>query len=191
MTETYVPAPIDEMMQAMGDMEKFIHLGIDVHVLARAAMIHYQFDALHPFLDGNGRAGRLLMAFLFIEWNVLHQPSLNLSVYFERYRQEYYDHLLAVSQRGAWDAWLRFFMRGSAPRCRIAWCACSDCKQFANNTNIWRNLTETRSVWAQCWTSCFSDRFFLQNNRRATWVCRSKLAGGILRNLPAPEFYTK
>jgi Fic family protein len=112
MTATYVPPPVDEMNQALGDLEKFIHDGADVPVLARAAMIHYQFEALHPFLDGNGRVGRLLMALFFTEWNILPQPLLNLSVYFERYRQEYYDHLLAVSQRGSWDAWLRFFLRG-------------------------------------------------------------------------------
>jgi len=112
MTATYVPPPVDEMNQALGDLEKFIHTGTDVPVLARAAMIHYQFEALHPFLDGNGRVGRLLMALLFTEWNILPQPLLNLSVYFEHYRQEYYDHLLSVSQRGDWEIWLRFFLRG-------------------------------------------------------------------------------
>jgi Fic family protein len=112
MTATYVPLPVDEMHQALGDLEKFIHAGTDTPVLARAAMIHYQFEALHPFLDGNGRVGRLLIALLFAEWNLLPQPLLNLSVYFERYRQEYYNHLLAVSQRGEWDTWLRFFIRG-------------------------------------------------------------------------------
>ena len=118
MTATYVPPPVDEMNQALGDLEKFIHDGADVPVLVRAAMIHYQFEALHPFLDGNGRVGRLLMALLFTEWNILSQPLLNLSVYFERYRQEYYDHLLAVSQRGNWDAWLRFFLRGVSAQAR-------------------------------------------------------------------------
>lgn len=112
MTATFVPPPVDEMNQALGDLEKFIHTGTDVPVLARAAMIHYQFEALHAFLDGNGRVGRLLMALLFTEWNILPQPLLNLSVYFERYRQEYYDNLLAVSRRGGWEAWLRFFLRG-------------------------------------------------------------------------------
>jgi len=112
MTATYVPPPVDEMNQALGDLEKFIHTSTEVPVLARAAMIHYQLEALHPFLDGNGRVGRLLMALLFTEWNILSQPLLNLSVYFERYRQEYYDNLLAVSQRGDWEAWLRFFLRG-------------------------------------------------------------------------------
>jgi Fic family protein len=112
MTATYVPPPVDEMNQALSDLEKFIHTSTDVPVLACAAMIHYQFEVIHPFLDGNGRVGRLLMALLFTEWNILPQPLLNLSVYFERYRQEYYDHLLSVSQNGNWEAWLRFFLRG-------------------------------------------------------------------------------
>lgn len=111
-TATYVPPPVDEMHLALADLEKFIHTNNKQPALARAAMIHYQFEAIHPFLDGNGRIGRLLMALLFAEWQILPQPLLNLSVYFERYRQEYYDHLLAVSQHGAWEAWLRFFLRG-------------------------------------------------------------------------------
>jgi Fic family protein len=118
MTATYVPPPVDEMNQALSDLEKFIHASTDIPALARAAMIHYQFEAIHPFLDGNGRVGRLLMALLLAEWNILPQPLLNLSVYFERYRQEYYDHLLVVSQRDDWDAWLRFFLRGVSAQSR-------------------------------------------------------------------------
>ena len=118
MTATYVPPPVDEMNQALGDLEKFTQTSTDVPALARAAMIHYQFEAIHPFLDGNGRVGRLLIALLLTEWNILSQPLLNLSAYFERYRQEYYDHLLAVSQRGDWEAWLRFFLRGVSSQSR-------------------------------------------------------------------------
>ena len=109
---TYVPPPMDEMNIGLDQLEKFIHAGSDIPALVRAAMIHYQFEAIHPFLDGNGRVGRLLMILLFCEWGLLPQPLLNLSVYFERYRQEYYDRLLAVSQRGEWNEWIRFFLRG-------------------------------------------------------------------------------
>jgi len=111
-TATYVPPPVDEMRDALQGMEKFIHREVDIPALARAGLIHYQFEAIHPFLDGNGRIGRLLIMLLFHEWQILSQPLLNLSAYFERHRQEYYDHLLAVSQRGQWEAWLRFFLRG-------------------------------------------------------------------------------
>lgn len=111
-TATYVPPPVDDMQVALHDLEKFIHADTDLPLLVRAGLIHYQFEAIHPFLDGNGRIGRLLMIVLMQEWGVLSQPLLNLSVYFERYRQQYYDHLLAVSQQGKWEEWLRFFLRG-------------------------------------------------------------------------------
>jgi Fic family protein len=109
---TYVPPPVDEMQFALHAMEKFIHADTDMPALARAGMIHYQFEAIHPFLDGNGRVGRLLIMLLLCEWGLLPQPLLNLSAYFEHYRQEYYDRLLAVSQRGKWEEWLLFFLRG-------------------------------------------------------------------------------
>ena len=111
-TATYVPPPMDEMQNALSDLEKFIHADAEIPILARAGMTHYQFEAIHPFLDGNGRVGRLIIMLLFHEWNILSQPLLNLSAYFEHYRQEYYDHLLAVSQHGKWEEWLRFFLRG-------------------------------------------------------------------------------
>lgn len=111
-TATFVPPPVEEMLTTLDQLEKFIHAGSDIPPLIRVGMIHYQFEAIHPFLDGNGRVGRLLIILLLCEWGILPQPLLNLSVYFERYRQEYYDRLLAVSQRGAWEEWLRFFLRG-------------------------------------------------------------------------------
>jgi len=118
MTATYVPPLVDEMRQALSDLEKFIYTSTDMPALVRAAMIHYQFEAIHPFLDDNGRVGRLLISLLLAEWDILSQPLLNLSAYFEHYRQEYYDHLLAVSQRGNWEAWLRFFLRGVSAQSR-------------------------------------------------------------------------
>ena len=117
-TAVYVPPPVDEMQTALSDFEKFIHADTGIPALARAGMIHYQFEAIHPFLDGNGRVGRLIIMLLFHEWEILSQPLLNLSAYFEQYRQEYYDHLLAVSQRGQWEEWLRFFLRGISAQAR-------------------------------------------------------------------------
>jgi Fic family protein len=111
-TASYVPPPADHMKEALSDLEKFIHTDMEIPPLARAAMIHYQFEAIHPFLDGNGRIGRLLIMLMLYEWQLLPQPLLNLSAYFEHYRQEYYDRLLAVSQRGKWEEWLMFFFRG-------------------------------------------------------------------------------
>jgi len=80
--------------------------------LIRLGLIHYQFEFVHPFLDGNGRVGRLLIVLLLCAWDLLPQPLLYLSAYFHRHREAYYEHLLAVSQRGAWTEWLRFFLQG-------------------------------------------------------------------------------
>lgn len=117
-TAPYVPPPVEEMHQALDALEKFLHSDSDIPTLIRVGMVHYQFEAIHPFLDGNGRVGRLLVALLLCEWGLLPQPLLNLSVYIEHYRQEYYDHLLGVSQKGAWQAWLRFFLRGISEQAR-------------------------------------------------------------------------
>jgi Fic family protein len=109
---TIVPPPVDEMHQALDSLEKFIHDPSDIPQLARAGLIHYQFKAIHPFLDGNGRVGRLLAILLLIEWGLISQPLLYLSAFFEAHRMDYYDRLLSVSQRGEWENWLLFFLKG-------------------------------------------------------------------------------
>jgi Fic family protein len=109
---TYVPPPVDEMLTALDAMEKFIHAPSQFPALVRTALLHYQFEAIHPFMDGNGRMGRLLIILLLHEWHVLAQPFLNLSMYFEARRQEYYARLLDVSKNGAWEEWLLFFLTG-------------------------------------------------------------------------------
>ncbi len=86
----------------------------------RIGLIHYQFEAIHPFLDGNGRIGRLLISLLLVHWDLLPLPLLYLSAFFERRRQDYYDLLLAVSERGAWREWLLFFLRGVAEQAKDA-----------------------------------------------------------------------
>jgi len=109
---TIVPPPVAEMHQALDAMEKFIHAPSDIPQLARAGLIHYQFEAIHPFLDGNGRVGRLLVILLLIEWGLISQPLLYLSAFFEAHRLDYYDRLLAISRRGEWEKWLLFFLKG-------------------------------------------------------------------------------
>jgi len=111
-TAKFVPPPVDEMHTSLSSMEKFMHAASDIPPLVRNALIHYQFEAIHPFLDGNGRVGRLLVILLLIEWGLLSQPWLYLSAYFETHRTAYYDNLLAVSQRGKWENWLFFFLEG-------------------------------------------------------------------------------
>jgi len=111
---TFVPPPVPEMTTALNDWEKFLHEAKDIPPLVQCALMHYQFEAIHPFLDGNGRVGRLLITFFLCERGHLPQPLLYLSAFFERYRDDYYARLLEVSQSGDWRGWIQFFLRGLA-----------------------------------------------------------------------------
>lgn len=117
---TYVPPPPGEVVDAMGALEKFLHASAPLPPLIRLAMMHYQFEAIHPFIDGNGRVGRLLISLLLCEWGLLPEPLLYLSAYFEANRDRYSDLLLAVSQRGSWEDWLVFFLEAVALQSRDA-----------------------------------------------------------------------
>lgn len=111
---TFVPPPPEMVPQALGDLETFLHNHSNLPLLIKIGLAHAQFETIHPFLDGNGRIGRLLITFLLCEGGVLHQPVLYLSHYFKRHRQAYYDLLQNVRDDGAWEEWLAFFLRGIA-----------------------------------------------------------------------------
>lgn len=111
-TATFVPPPHPAVPAALGDLETFLHAHDELPPLVKIALAHVQFETIHPFLDGNGRVGRLLITFLLTERGVLHKPVLYLSHYFKQHRQTYYERLQAVRDRGAWEAWLAFFLRG-------------------------------------------------------------------------------
>jgi len=111
---TFVPPPPSEVLHALGDWERFLHADYEVPFLVKAGQAHAQFETIHPFLDGNGRIGRLLITFLLCERSILQKPVLYLSWYFKRHRQQYYDLLQAVRETGDWEAWLRFFLLGVA-----------------------------------------------------------------------------
>lgn len=108
----YVPPPPHEMHQALDNLEKFLHDTTNIPPLIKAGLAHAQFETIHPFLDGNGRVGRLLITFLLCEQGVLKRPLLYLSYYFKLYRSEYYDRLQATRDAGDWEGWLKFFLRG-------------------------------------------------------------------------------
>jgi Fic family protein len=110
----YIPPPVREMTFALNQLEKFMHSESDIPALVKLALVHYQFEAIHPFRDGNGRIGRLLLSLLLCDWKLLPKPLLYLSAYFDKHRDAYFDHLLAVSQRGAWNDWIAFFLQGIA-----------------------------------------------------------------------------
>ena len=109
---TFVPPPPAEVAQHLGDLEKFLHTDARLPLLVKIGLAHVQFETIHPFLDGNGRVGRLLISFLLCEQRVLLKPVLYLSHYFKRHRQMYYERLQAVRDDGAWEAWLAFFLEG-------------------------------------------------------------------------------
>ena len=111
-TATFVPPPAHEMNQALDQFERFLHTQDPMPVLVFCALAHAQFETIHPFLDGNGRIGRLLITFLLCHQGVLNQPLLYLSHYFKRHRAEYYDRLMAVRTDGHWEQWIKFFLRG-------------------------------------------------------------------------------
>ena len=109
---TFVPPPEHEMVKALSDWEKFLHQNDHIPVLVKIGMAHAQFETIHPFLDGNGRVGRLLITLLLCEWDKLQEPVLYLSHFFKQHRQEYYELLQNVRDLGDWESWIKFFVRG-------------------------------------------------------------------------------
>ncbi|MHB1618259.1 MAG: Fic family protein [Metallibacterium sp.] len=111
----YVPPPVPRIAECMATLERFIHAEADgLPILVKAALAHVQFETIHPFLDGNGRVGRLLIALMLADAGVLAQPLLYLSLYFKQHRAEYYRQLDAVRRDGDWEAWVDFFLEGVA-----------------------------------------------------------------------------
>lgn len=110
----FVPPPADEMVRGLDDWERFLHENVNMPPLVKCALLHYQFETLHPFLDGNGRLGRLLIIFFLIHEGHLPAPLLCVSAYFDAHKDDYYDRLQAVREAGDIQGWLRFFLDGVA-----------------------------------------------------------------------------
>lgn len=108
----FVPPPPHEMMQSLDNLEHFVHDRESLPVLIQCGLIHAQFETIHPFLDGNGRVGRLLITFMLCEREILRRPLLYLSYYLKARKAEYYDRLTAIRNSGDWEGWLKFFLRG-------------------------------------------------------------------------------
>ena len=109
-TARYIPPTVQDMETAMSDLEKYFHADDDLNVLIRTALIHYQFETIHPFLDGNGRIGRLLITLYLMEKGVLTTPALYISYFLKRNRVEYYDRLSEVRNKGNYEQWIKFFL---------------------------------------------------------------------------------
>ena len=110
-TASYIPPRPEDMVEAMSDLEKYIHAEDPLDVLIQAALIHYQFETIHPFLDGNGRVGRLLITLFLMERGVLQAPALYISFYLKKNRIEYYDRMSEVRSKDNYEQWVKFFLR--------------------------------------------------------------------------------
>ncbi len=113
-TARFIPPPVEEMKAALYELESFFHSETELPILIRVALAHAHFETLHPFLDGNGRVGRLLITFILAHEGVLSEPILYLSIFFKRHRQDYYDRLQDIRDKGDWEGWLAFFLEGVA-----------------------------------------------------------------------------
>jgi len=116
----FVPPPASSLASHLGDLERFIHEDVPLPTLVRAALLHYQFETIHPFLDGNGRLGRLLVVFFLVERGVLPQPLLYLSAFLERHRDEYVRRLQGVREEGDYEGWITFFLEAIAVQAEAA-----------------------------------------------------------------------
>ena len=110
----FVPPPPDKVKELMSDLEKFMHAKDKIPALVKAALIHQQFETIHPFLDGNGRAGRLLITLFLCDKSFLRSPFLYLSLFFKQHRDLYYERLSEPRKSGDWEKWLNFFLEGAA-----------------------------------------------------------------------------
>ena len=153
----YVPPPPRELSTLLDQLEKYLHTESDLPFLVQLALIHYQFEAIHPFGDGNGRVGRILMPLLLAERGFLPQPLLYLSSYFERNRSEYADLLLRVSQQGAWMDWIRFFLTAVNEQSQDA------IRRAQRLLRLWREYRETvQTARASALLPRLVDRLFSQ-----------------------------
>ena len=110
----YIPPNVEDMTEAISDLEKYINFDDSLDVLIQAALIHYQFETIHPFLDGNGRVGRLLITLFLMEKKALNSPSLYISYYLKKNRIEYYDRMSEVRNKDNYEQWIKFFLRAIA-----------------------------------------------------------------------------
>jgi Fic family protein len=119
-TAAYVPPPPERLWESLDALEKYLYADHVLPPLLTIAAVHYQFEAIHPFVDGNGRVGRLLVVLLLIEWGLIPGPLLDLSAYIEPRRDQYYDALMRVSADGDWDNWFQFFLTAVERQARDA-----------------------------------------------------------------------
>jgi Fic family protein len=129
-TRRYVPPPYPKMQECLNKLEAYINSDDKINKLVKCFIVHYQFEAIHPFGDGNGRVGRVLLALMIHRFVDLKMPWLYLSPYFERYKDEYFDNLFKVSSEGNWGAWIEFCLRGAKEQAQEAVRVCEALKKL-------------------------------------------------------------
>ncbi len=167
----FVPPPQEQLNELLGNLEKFLHdETVQLPVLIKAGLAHVQFETIHPFLDGNGRLGRLLITFILCVEGILEKPLLYLSLYFKTHRQLYYDHLQLVRETGDWEEWLQFFLKGVIETANQAVAAAqSILKLFADNqqkiANFGKASASTLAVYQ------FLQKFPISNAKKVAQQC--------------------
>lgn len=126
----YVPPPPNLMLDCLGDFERFLNDADNIDPLIRTFLAHYQFEAIHPFIDGNGRVGRALLSLCAYQWCRLTRPWLYVSPFFDRHKDDYIDALFAVSTHGAWERWLELCLHATVDACRDAIARCDDLRRL-------------------------------------------------------------
>ena len=131
----FVPPPHEEAFKALGDLETFLRTKDHMPPLVRIGLAHAQFETIHPFLDGNGRIGRLLITFFLCTENILQKPVLYLSYFFKKYQDQYYNKLQRIRDQGEWEEWLVFFLTGVLEVAKQATETAVELFPFGNNTD--------------------------------------------------------
>ena len=132
----YIPAPPEHLSEHLGNLERYLHEhGSKFDPLVLSYIVHYQFEAIHPFMDGNGRIGRALLSLTTRQWSGLALPWLYMSAYFERYKDEYVDNMFRVSTHGDWNRWIEFCLRGTVEQCHDAMRRCDELNIIRHKMN--------------------------------------------------------
>jgi Fic family protein len=179
-TAAYVPPPIDEMNQALANWETFLHQRDALPDLIQCAVMHEQFEAIHPFLDGNGRVGRLLITLFLIERSRLPQPLLYLSAFIEAHRQEYYDLLQRVRTHGDWSGWMKWFLRGVAETARDA---AARAAQLVTMRETYRARIAGKATATRLLDCLFVNPYVNVNRARTLLKCSAPTAGKAIAQL--------
>ena len=180
---SFVPPPPHELMNSLGALERFLHDGkTTVPLLIRCGLAHAQFETIHPFLDGNGRVGRLLITLILCEEQALSRPLLYLSVFLKAHRQEYYDRLTAIRNHGHWEQWLKFFLRGVSQTARAATRTATD---IVNMRETHRNAVMKSPKALRLLDSLFQQPLVSPNRIAEIVGCTHPTAVKLARNLEA------